>query len=167
MAKQKKILKKKIKPPKPALHSETKKGIAVVICFTFALISLLSYFKAAGSFGQYFSQISRVFFGQGFFLIPLGFILTGLAFLKSFHRPAYRSTLIGIILFIFSVLGVFHIFGGEETLNKGGGYFGFLIGWPLAKFLGFWASLVVLSALLLISVLITFNIPFSDCIYAY
>jgi len=150
---------KKIKPKKPALHPETKKGIAVVVCFTLALLSFLSYFKAAGAFGQYFADISRIFFGRGFFLIPIGFILTGLAFLKSFHRPAYRSTLIGMTLFILSILGVFHIFGGEEVLNKRGGYFGFLIGWPLAKFLGFWASLVVLSALLLISILITFNMP--------
>jgi DNA segregation ATPase FtsK/SpoIIIE, S-DNA-T family len=161
MAKLKKSSKnKKIKvKKKSALHPETKKGIAVVVCFTLALLSFLSYFKAAGSFGQYFLEISRIFFGKGFFLIPVGFILTGLAFLKSFHRPAYRSTLIGITLFILSVLGVFHIFGGQEALNKGGGYLGLLIGWPLAKFLGFWASIIVLLALLFISILITFNIP--------
>jgi S-DNA-T family DNA segregation ATPase FtsK/SpoIIIE len=167
---------KKIRPKKAALHSETKKSIVVVVCFTLALLSLLSYFEAAGVFGQYFLQIGRLFFGQGFFLIPLGLILAGLAILiprfspkNLVHRSVYRPVFIGIILFIFSVLGFFYIFGhpaAEVALevsvadsNRTGGYLGLLIGYPLIRFLGFWASLVVLFALLLVSILVTFNLP--------
>lgn len=160
----KKRPKKKIKTKKPALHSETKKGIVAVLCFALACLSLLSYFKAAGAFGRYFLQLSQMLFGQGFFLISLGFILAGLAILKSFQRRIYGSTFLGISLFILSILGIFHISRQapleiSSLTGQAGGYLGLIIGYPLMRFLSFWASLVVLLTLLIISILITFNIP--------
>ncbi len=71
-------------------------------------------------------------------------------------EPNYRTILLGIVLFIFSVLGIFHIFADQAALS--GGYFGLIFGYPLMEFLGFWASGLVLIALLVISILITFNV---------
>jgi len=146
--------KKGLKKKKSVLHSDTKKGILAVVSFTLALLSFLSFFNGAGSFGQYFLKISKMFFGQGFFLIPVSFILIGLAVLLSQIRKksAYKAIFIGIILFIFSILGIFHV------ISKAGGYLGMIFGYPLDNFLGFGASLVVLSALLVISFLVTFNL---------
>lgn len=174
---------KKEAKKKPALHFETKKGILVVICFALAILSILSFFSGAGLFGQYFLEISRLLFGLGFFLVPLGFILIGLAILAprfnlsirqqpslSSGKPIYWAIFIGVFLFILSILGIFHIFDsgigaidiqeGDKISPGAGGYLGFFIGYPLMKYLGFWGSLIVLLAFLIIAVLITFNIPF-------
>jgi len=175
MVKSKKRFKKKFKKTraKSTLHAETKKGILVIVCFALALVSFLSFFNGAGQFGQYFFRISQFLFGQGFFLVPFVFILVGLAILvprlsaAAKQRPVYRTVFIGTVLFLLSVLGIFHIFGlGSEASIRNldskagaGGYLGLIFGYPLVKFLGFWASLIVLLALLVISILITFNIP--------
>jgi len=177
----KKALKKikKVKS-KSTLHHDTKKGILSIICFALALVSFLSFFNGAGKFGQYFFKISQLLFGQGFFLVPLVFILVGLAILfprpirhgasngdiTNKQRPAYRAIIIGAVLLILSILGIFYVLGSpaadvapEVSLTSPGGYFGLILGYPLIKFLGFWASLIVLLALLIIAILITFNIP--------
>jgi S-DNA-T family DNA segregation ATPase FtsK/SpoIIIE len=176
MVKSKKRLKKKLKLKakfrKTALHSETKKGILAIVCFALAILSFLSFFNGAGKFGQYFLKISQLLFGQGFFLVSIVFILIGLAIfiprlnLGGQQRPVYRTIIIGAVLFVLSILGIFHIFGQravevapEVSLGNSGGYLGLILGYPLINYLGFWASLVVLLSLLIISILITFNVP--------
>ena len=167
----KKFLRKKIKgkvriyKKNPALHSETKKGILVVVSFTLALLTFLSFFNIAGTWGEYFLKISKLLFGKGFFLISISFALAGIAILiphfkiSGSKKPVYKTIVIGITLFIFSILGVFHIFSSGVNEEAGGGYLGLVIGYPLITYLGFWASLIVLLSFLIISILIIFNIP--------
>ncbi|MBU1177337.1 DNA translocase FtsK 4TM domain-containing protein, partial [Patescibacteria group bacterium] len=163
--KNKKLVKsKKLKAKKSLLYSETKKGIFAIVCFALAMLSFLSFFNAAGLFGEYFLKISKMFFGKGFFLVSLSFILIGVAIiLPRFNLTGrkthiYRAVFIGIILFIISVLGAFYVFG-KQDINSGG-YLGLILGYPMFKYLGFWASLVTLSSLLIISILVTFNVSF-------
>ena len=162
--KKKLIDKKKLKAKKSLLHSETKKGIFAIVCFALAILSFLSFFNGAGIFGEYFLKISKIFFGKGFFLVTLSLILIGSAIilprfnLVGKRAHVYRTVFLGTVLFILSVLGSFYIFG-EQDINSGG-YFGLIFGYPMFKYLGFGASLVVLFALLVISILITFNISF-------
>jgi len=171
--KKRKITEKK----KRLLHHETKKGILVISLFTLAVLSLLSFFNAAGIVGHYFFEASRLLFGKGFFLVTLSFVLAGLAILwprfqfKKEKKPVYQTIFCGVILFILSILGIFHIlsaplndsssgvaFIGLDEMNAGG-YLGAIFGYPLLRYLGFWAGLVVLISLFLISILITFNLP--------
>jgi len=158
MAIKKDLKKKKTKKREASLHHGTKKGIIVVLCFTFALISILSYFNKAGIFGFYFLKISKILFGRGFFLIPLGFILGALAVIKSFRKPVYKFTILGIGLFILSILGIFYILGQPGDWQTTGGVLGLFFGFPGMKLLGFWASLIILLALIFISILIIFDI---------
>jgi len=165
LKKKKKITKsKKLKAKKSLLHSETKKGIFAIVCFALAILSFLSFFNASGLFGEYFLKISKMFFGKGFFLVSLSFILIGVAIiLPRFNLTGrkthiYRTVFIGIILFIISVLGAFYVFGKQDI--DSGGYLGLILGYPMFKYLGFWASLVTLFSLLIISILITFNVSF-------
>lgn len=155
----------------PLLHSETKKGVLAVVFFTLAVLSVFSFFGGAGLVGTYFYRFSRLLFGRGFFFIAVSFTLVGLAIIlpgfvfKKQVRPVYKTILAGAFIFILSILGLFHIFTVPETdspavvLAEAGGYAGLVLGYPLGQLFGFWASLVVLSALLVISILVTFNIP--------
>jgi len=145
------------------LENETKNGILAIIFFALAAISILSYFHLAGPFGQYFFKIIKFVFGQGMFLIPLTLFLGGLSILRSLHQNIRSSTIIGMSLFVLSLLGILQIFIGDSQ-NKAGGYLGYLITLPLVKFLSIYGSLVFLFALLVISILITFNISLIDLI---
>ncbi len=163
---------KKKKKKKPALRGETKRSIVAIVCFTLALISLLSFFGAAGVFGDYFYQVSRLLLGRGFFLVVVSLILVGMAVvtsrfrIKEGRKMILQPASLGVFIFITSILGIFHIFAfpanGFDLANisvYGGGYLGLILGYPLTQFLGFWAGLIILAALSVISVLIIFNIP--------
>jgi len=142
------------------LADETKKGIIVVLVFVFALISILSVFGVAGVFGQYFHKTGVMIFGSaGYFLLPLSLILVGVAILKSLHEDIYGTPFIGIGVFLVSLLGLFHlVLTGRLVDGFGGGYIGYGIVWPLLRAFGIYAAYIILLALVLISVLITFNI---------
>lgn len=166
--------KDKGKIKKSALHTETKKSIVAIISFAFALIALLSFFGGAGIFGSYLYSASRLFLGRGFFLMVIGLILIGLAALTSRFKirrgkgSVFQPAFLGVVLFILSILGIFHIFnfpynnfnGGLASVSAhGGGYFGLAIGYPLISLLGFWGGLIILASLLIISILVFFNVP--------
>ncbi len=164
----KKRIKKKIRPKKivrkkSVLRSDTKKGILAVVFFTLAIVSLLSFLNCAGIFGNYFLKFSQVFFGKGFFFVTISFVLIGLAILFPKlnqgvrDKPSYKTIFLGIILFILSILGIFHILGNGTSFLTGG-YLGLVLGYPLIEYLSFWAGLVILLALLTISILVVFNI---------
>jgi len=149
---------KEKKKPKLNIHPETKRGVAVVILITLAVIFILSFQGIGGFLGEYLLKGSRFVFGSCLWLIPLAFIAAGIAILKEIHRNVYLSTLLGMFLFILSFLALVQIiFPNGEQYRAG--WFGYLISWPFLKIFGFWVSLVVFGAALLISVLVAFNIP--------
>ncbi|MFH0852415.1 MAG: DNA translocase FtsK 4TM domain-containing protein [bacterium] len=155
---------------KPMLNlaDETKKGIIAVLVFVFALIAILSVFDVAGVFGQYFHKIGVLVFGSaGYFLLPLSLILVGIAVLKSLHEDVYGTPFIGIGIFLISLLGLFELILTKDPVvndKYGGGYIGLGVAWPLQHAFGNLASYIILFALLLISVLITFNISLKNLI---
>ena len=88
-------LKKKKGVKKSALRSGTKKSIVAVACFALAIISLLSFFNGAGPLGRYFLKICRLLFGQGAFLVPLSFLIIGLAVITSRLNLSSKKSLYG------------------------------------------------------------------------
>src|SRR3989338_4618218 len=149
----------KFKGPKLKLHDETKKGIMAVLLFLGALITALSAFGAAGEAGNLLYKGLSLLFGWGYFLVPLSLVLAGVAILKSLHEELYGAPFFGITLFLLSFLGVLQMFlGGTIQDGRGGGYLGLVISYPFLKFLGIYASYIILIALIFVSLLITFNI---------
>jgi len=141
------------------LHDETKKGITAVLLFVGALITALSAFGAAGEAGDALYKGLGLLFGWGYFLVPLSLILAGVAILKSLHEELYGTPFFGITLFLISFLGVLQMFlGGNIENGRGGGYLGLAISYPFLKFLGVYASYIILIALIFVSLLVTFNI---------
>ena len=99
---------KREKPEKSwlGLETETKNGILAVLFFALALITILGYFNLAGVFGEYFYKFSLLAFGKGMFLTTLVLLLGGISVLKSLHKDIYKTTLIGMVLFFLSFLGI-------------------------------------------------------------
>ncbi len=161
LKKKKKLKKRKkdLEKKKSHLKPETKQSIIAVFCFTFAIIFILSYFNLAGLFGEYLNKILKTLVGWGTALIPLGLIMAGVAIFKSLHHRVLLPALLGMGMFLLSILGLLHILSMDLNHPAKGGYVGWIIGYPLIKLLGFWASLIVLISIALISILITFNVP--------
>jgi len=150
----------------PFIKPEAKHGIRIIILFTVAILSLLSLFKLAGSFGELIDTVLTYLFGWGKFLFPVILLVLGFLFLKPEKYSISHSNYLGLIFFVLSYSALFHLFIKlDEAVEKisqgsGGGYFGLLLSYPLQKIMGFWASLIVLLAIFLISLLLMFNTSF-------
>ena len=88
------------------ISQETSNSIAGIFCFLIVVVSILAFIGKAGSAGIYFNMIAHSLFGWGFSLFR-GVRHVGVAFIKSIHRKVAMSALLGTLLFVLSVLGVF------------------------------------------------------------
>ena len=139
------------------LKDETKHSILAILSIAFGIFFTLSSFGKAGIAGRYAYELFKGLLGAGFFLLPLSFFLAAIPLLKSIKPNFVSTTIAGTLLFLFSTLGITEIFAGR----KSGGYIGYFISLPFLKFFGKWASLVLLSAALLISLLIILDTSIS------
>jgi len=151
------------KPIEPRLKPETRHGIAVVILFTLALVFILGLFDVAGELGKFFSTILKSLFGWGKFIFPIILIIIGYLLLFPEKFRLKTTNYLGLFLLILCYSGTFHLFVPLEestsiiSQGRGGGYAGLVLSYPFQKIMGFWASLIVLVALLIIALLVTFN----------
>ncbi len=165
----KKKIKKEVKEKKDksevkevlGLSQETKNGIWGVVSFGLAVVAILAFFHRAGGAGDLFTDLSKSLFGWGMFLVPVGFTMLGVAFLKSISRKIYSSATIGTSLFVLGFLAIFYIIGNGDfpTRIHQSGYLGLIIGFPLFKSVGFISSFIILVILLFVSTLIALDIP--------
>jgi S-DNA-T family DNA segregation ATPase FtsK/SpoIIIE len=150
----------------PTITSETKRGIFVIILFTLAGISLLSFFNLAGEAGRLIDHGLKIVLGWSYFLFPLILIILGYLFLNS-NKVIKGINYLGLFLCILSFNGLLHLAAPPEEavkvarLGQGGGYLGLSLGYTFQNIMGFWASLIVLAALLIISLLLMFNTTLS------
>jgi len=142
------------------LSQETKNSIFGILMFLIAVLSTLAFFDVAGTAGGFFNSFAHSLFGWGYFLIPLAFIILGVAFLKSVSHQIHRSAIWGTAFFVLGFLGIFYIIGEGDTAARiqQGGYLGFILGYPALVTMGFWASLVVLIFVDFVSLMAALNI---------
>jgi len=168
-----------------SMDPETARGILTIALVVVGIISLLALFNTAGSFGVMWAKAVASLFGWGAYLFPVLLFVSALAIYLNRHgrhkqddaddddtlRPVVEArTLVGIAILTLSLTGIFHIFiPVEQSLStistgRGGGYIGLVLGYPLLSFLGFWGAIIILIALLLIGILVTFNISLSSIV---
>ena len=178
MAKNKKTSEKDSKEPKntrPKLNlaQETKRGIVVVFFIVLALVCILSMVGIAGSLGEFLFRFLSMAFGILAYLVPVIFLLIAAQLFKQdlsgddSKQPYYFRTYLGAFLLTGSIDGLVHIFYLSTATSgfdlaaegKGGGYLGALFASPAFSLLGFWAGSIILVALFIIGILVTFNVP--------
>lgn len=135
------------------LHPDTKKSVWAIVFLGIAVVFILASFHNAGPVGNFIYKIFEKLFGWGYYLLPAIFILIAIVFLASERRRIYQITFIGAILFVLSGLGVIDI-----VFPNKGGITGNVIGALEIPF-GYTASLVIVIAIVIVSFLITLNIP--------
>jgi S-DNA-T family DNA segregation ATPase FtsK/SpoIIIE len=135
------------------LKTETKHGILAVVFFVLALFLLMAWFGVAGKAGGFFYDILTYLFGIGYILVPLLFVLLGSSFLKSERPNVGLTRLLSSILFLLSGLGIIDI----ASTTHAGGFLGRILSTPFVYLFDVYASLVLLGAILIISILVMFD----------
>ncbi|MDP1625335.1 MAG: DNA translocase FtsK [bacterium] len=143
---------KKEEPREPRFADETKQGILAVLVFVLAIFFALAIWGKAGPAGRFIFKYVPFLIGVGYYLLPLLCFALGISFLRNLHRAFDSSKVIGAGIFLLSVLGIIHI---VSPMN--GGHLGKWIAWPFVALFDTSASLVFLSALVVVSIIIAFN----------
>ena len=156
--------------PEFEVGDEIKKDAIGIFLFAVALVSALSFIDLAGGLGEKIGEFMRLSFGIGAFLFPIILIFSGWRIIKSEDIIESKISFAGIAMIFTLILSTVHIFNAPETMfevakaGNGGGFLGAAIAWTLASLIGKWGGLVVILALILISLLLTFNISFVELV---
>ncbi len=163
------------KRPQLNLKRDTQKGVAVVIFVVLAIIFTLSLLGLAGSFGGVANSVLKLAFGWVAYVIPVIFVCVAVALFRSPPEEESSSVsthaYVGAVLLTLTLTGLLHllVIRGDASAafelvkeGRGGGYLGVLTSYPLMQFIDFIASLVILLAGIIVSVLVTFNVSFTS-----
>ena len=140
------------------LKTQTKHGIIAIVFFVLALFFLMSYAGIAGKAGIFIYEIFKMLLGViGYFLLPTLFILLGYSFIKSEVPDIGWTRAISGALFLLSGLGIINIAGSANNPSAvsghAGGLFGEILSMPFVSLFDTYASIVLLGAILIISIL--------------
>ncbi len=134
------------------LRDEALQGVIAVVAFVVAIFLLLAAWAKAGPAGVVTYQYLHILFGVGYYILPLILIVLGGAFLKNINQRFDLLKLIGSLLFLLSSLGLLDIARAGR-----GGLLGSWVSFPFVKLFATTASVIFLSAILVVSVIIAFN----------
>lgn len=161
--KKKEIIEAEQRERKIKIKGDAKRSIVAVFLFALSILFVLSFIGESGILGDWINKAVGAMFGWGKWLSPVVMIASGVILLFRKETSFYISKLIGLGVAFMSILGFFHIYFDMEKLleiakeGEGGGYFGYAISFLLLKFTGTVAGSVILSALFLVGVIITFD----------
>ncbi len=152
--KSKKLKKEKAEKKKiQTIKSETIRGVWGVILVVLAIIFLLAAFDNAGRVGEVSYSVFSTLFGFGYYLIPMSLILFSVTLFRSMDdKKIGLIHSVGSVLFFISSLALV-----ETVYTTGGGLIGAILSAPLVKWLAMPATILILIALILISLLIIFD----------
>lgn len=148
------------------LKPETKHGVLAVVFFVLALLLGMAAFGKAGVAGVFVYEKLSFLLGMGYALLPILLVLLGYSFLKSQSPNIGWTRGVSAVLFLLSGLGILEVFSqagsvlppeSARSIRPAGGLLGELAGAPLVALFDKWASVVFLTAVLVISILIMFD----------
>ncbi|MFA5128986.1 MAG: DNA translocase FtsK 4TM domain-containing protein [Patescibacteria group bacterium] len=145
------------------INPDTKKGIVIIFLFALAGISILSLFNLAGAAGIRIESALSSFFGLGRFVIPIILLGLGYIILNGEKYELGISNYVGLFFLVLSIESLLHLgFSYDDPfsfagLRSGGGYLGLILSYPLLISLGQVATILIIFAVFISSILLTFN----------
>lgn len=145
--------------------------IYAVVSFTTAIFLLLALFTdKTGLLGNYLALALAWLLGWGRYLLP--FLLLVLAALLTSHiKREWETTLEGAVLVGLSILAFSHIMVPlekmfeKEALFSHGGFFGFILAYPLVWLVKPVGAEVIISGLFLTGLVLTFRAPLREIVF--
>jgi S-DNA-T family DNA segregation ATPase FtsK/SpoIIIE len=138
---------------KSEIKHETLQAVFAILFFVLAILSMLAAFHQAGKVGTYTYNFLKQWFGFGYFLLPVSFIMITISFIKGVEKRFNKIKTIGIFLFFFSGLGLINLLVAHE-----GGILGRWISTPLVSLVDVYATAILLVAFIAISIIIVLEI---------
>lgn len=136
------------------LKEETVRAIVAVLFFVVSVFLALSAFGKGGMVGvKAFNGLSHLF-GVGYYILPILFIILSISFFRTLHKRLAVTHSIGGLLFFSSSLSLINI-----GMPERGGVVGKFISNPLINLFDTYASVVILIALTIISLIVIFDAP--------
>jgi S-DNA-T family DNA segregation ATPase FtsK/SpoIIIE len=162
---------RKLPDVKLNLAKETKRSITVVVFVVLGLLTALSLLGIAGTVGELINQMAAQLLGVLSYLIPVFLLLIATAIFRQgsnveTSNHGYARTYVGALLLIMSTAALIHLVYVSAGISafelagegRGGGYAGAALSGPLYSLFRFWAAALLLIALFVIGVLVTFNV---------
>ncbi|MFA6050233.1 MAG: DNA translocase FtsK 4TM domain-containing protein [Candidatus Paceibacterota bacterium] len=137
------------------LKDETLQSIVSIIFLLLALLFTLASIGPEGMAGRVGRALYNFFhelFGLGYYLIPLLFVMLGAAFLRSLEQRFSTVKIVFGLVFFFPALGLIEI-----ASIGAGGIVGAMLVNPLVALFDVTATIIVLMALIVISILVIFD----------
>ncbi|MBU3968858.1 DNA translocase FtsK [Patescibacteria group bacterium] len=152
----KKNIKKQNRPKKlnifKHVEKETANTVWAILFFVLSVIFVLSAVDGAGTAGKYIFSFFNYLFGIGYLLIPFVLFVLGISFIKPIRSELKILKIISAIVLFMSALGLADLISKQK-----GGVIGNLISMPLLKFFDFYASIILLIAFFIISLIFIFE----------
>ena len=154
--------------PEIEIGDGIKKDALGIFLFAVALVGILSFFNLAGGLGEKINEVARLLFGVGAFFFPFLLFFLGWKIIREEDLPRSRTSFFGVLVLFVFLLALIHIFYDPEIMlaiaktGNGGGFLGMALAWVLVYLVGKWGGIIVLSALALVSILLSFNISFIE-----
>ena len=155
--------KKEEKTKEAVLDGAAKKHIIAGFADDVSLIFLLSLFGKASIVGEYIDKGLAFLFGTGRYFLPVIMFVLGILYFRKMKPIRYTLAALGALLLYVMILGLMHIFHQPDEMlqlakiGEAGGYLGLAVAYPLAKFLGKIAAVIILSGFSLIGLILLFN----------
>lgn len=147
------------------LGADTWREIFAVFLLITAIVVFLGIFGAAGRMGEFLKILNYRLFGTiAGYLFPIAVFWFGIMILFPTKNGIKLGQIIGVFLFFAFFPGLIQLFVPADISREvagnggGGGVIGFLVSSPLRQAIGVFPSFVVDFALVLISIMITFNL---------
>ncbi len=132
------------------------RGITLIIIIALGALGILSYFNFAGIVGTYIDRGLSYALGVDRLLAPVLLLALGLTVIA---KGKIRATaIIGLVLFLLSTNALIHVIVPQ---NSAGGALGLFLSTPLISLLSLPGAVVVLSALFMVSIILTFDASLS------
>jgi S-DNA-T family DNA segregation ATPase FtsK/SpoIIIE len=157
MARKKKASESKKLNVLSTLKEETRHGVLAVVFFVLAIFFILASFGKSGMVGNSIFGWFDILLGVGYFILPLLFVLLGVSFFKNTKPDIASTTTLGSVLFFISGLGIVNLVAVRIWGENLSGVIGKIISGPMLALFDFWASLLILIALLVISISVMFD----------
>lgn len=145
----------------PPLSAHTTDGLIIVLLLAIAGVAALSLLNLAGPFGRTLSGFIKSLAGWGAWLVPIYIFLLAALKLQAISRR--RVVALGLTLIALSLLGLLDLPLSPETTMRspldgaGGGYVGLFLHYPLETVFGPYVTLLLLVAILVAAILVTFD----------
>ncbi len=137
----------------PFIHPETANSIWATAFICIAIVLTLAGFGLAGPAGVLMYKGLNALLGWGYFILPATLFFNAIVLIVAGRRRILGTTTLGALLLVLSFLGTI------EILSPGnGGWLGLALGSLRTPF-GTIASLVINLFILIISILVTANVP--------